>query len=61
MRCVKTYEELRGSIPMLIRGLGKVAGLFVPGIGAGRVKGPAPVSQRARRRAERRRAAGDGV
>ncbi len=32
---VKTYEELRGSIPMMISELGKVAGLFVPDSGPG--------------------------
>lgn len=32
---VKTYEELRGSIPMMISELGKVAGLFAPGSGGG--------------------------
>jgi gluconokinase len=32
---VKTYDELRGSIPVLIRGLGKVAALFSPESGGG--------------------------
>jgi gluconokinase len=32
---VATYVELRHSIPMLVEGLGKVAGLFTPGSGEG--------------------------
>jgi gluconokinase len=37
---VKTYEELRGSIPVLVEELGKVAGLFGPGPGPEARPGP---------------------